>query len=73
MIAAYKNLTDEELLLSLSDKRHHSPLIDELCTRLEASIDNAMGSDIELDCPVCLASLKTHIKSENDLVLTVNS
>lgn len=46
MITKYTGLTDRELLLRLSDARQHSPVIEELCRRLE---------DIPEECPVCEA------------------
>jgi hypothetical protein len=58
----FTNYTTEELLRLVDDKRTRSPLIDELCTRLEASADEAVDqvkedTSHEAPCPICAAEL----------------
>lgn len=58
----YANYTDQELLQVLSDKRQHSPIIDELCNRLcEYMPAHQKETNIKADCPVCEAQLKIAI------------
>lgn len=55
----FDHLTDEEFVRSLHDKRAQSPIIDDLCARLEQRIDDAPDDiDNEVCCPVCEAALK---------------
>lgn len=49
------HLTDAELLGELESARFHSPVIGELCRRLDAK--RATVDHYELDCPVCRAPL----------------
>ena len=60
MITRYSVYTNSELLLVLHDKRSHSPIIEELCQRLEASeaqllyaepIPNVESQHCK--CPIC--------------------
>jgi hypothetical protein len=55
MITKYRNLTNAELLNRLDEARLHSPIIEELCARMEVK-SRAI-------CPVCEADL-TKIKDE---------
>jgi hypothetical protein len=63
-------LTDEELLNRLAEQRAYSWVIDELCSRIEASIGTPVFVEEpklnEEDCPVCCASLGIRIQ-ESDL------
>lgn len=58
-VASIKNMTDSELINALEPTMHLSPIISELCTRL----DNKIVAMLEIDkskietCPVCLADL----------------
>lgn len=52
-----RNLTDDELLNTLQDKRGQSPLINELCRRLEEHHDVPTVYIHTSECPVCLAGL----------------
>lgn len=50
-----RHLTDDELLQELGPVRHQSPVISELCVRLEAA---TKSPDLfTLSCPVCRANL----------------
>ena len=66
----FTNLSSVELLQVCSEKRTRSPLIEELCKRLETTMDVCMEHGIVdkhgyindlkaplTECPVCLAKL----------------
>lgn len=58
----YTNLTDQELLQVLSEKRMRSPIIEELCQRLETyGPAFQKETNIKIECPVCEAQLKIDI------------
>lgn len=56
----FTNYTNDELLRLVDDKRYRSPLIDELCTRLEKRGEVAVqeDADFRVECPVCAAPLE---------------
>lgn len=59
---SYSNHTDQELLQVLSEKRSHSPIIEELCQRLESYMPfSQKETNIATDCPVCEAKLKIDV------------
>ena len=59
---SYSNHTDQELLQVLSEKRQHSPIIEELCQRLESYMPvSQKETNIAADCPVCEAKLKIDV------------
>lgn len=59
---SYSNHTDQELLQVLSEKRQHSPIIEELCQRLESYMPvSQKETNISADCPVCEAKLKIDV------------
>ncbi len=73
MHTTLSHLSDEELLRHLSDSRHRSPIIAELCDRLEAALDANIvmentfeHSEKKVQCPVCLASLE--VTQNEDLI-----
>lgn len=71
----YANYTDQELLQVLSEKRQHSPIIEELCQRLESYTHiNQKETNITVDCPVCEAKLNIDIDVSDlgnyELILT---
>lgn len=63
MQTRYSYLTDAELLRMLDHKRTQSPVIDELCNRLDkrsalsAGTNNHEHTEGETRCPVCEAVL----------------
>lgn len=58
----YSNYTDQELLQLLSEKRAQSPIIEELCQRLEEySPAFDKETNISAECPVCEAKLKIDV------------
>ena len=65
-MSKYRTYTNQELLTLIDDKRHQSPLINELCLRLEKNNFNedtffpqSTPSDpVEnVSCPVCEAQI----------------
>lgn len=60
VITKYCNTPTHELVAGLHDKRQYSPLIEELCQRLEASnmLDDVQGGmQTSVECPVCEATM----------------
>ena len=56
----YSNLLDDELLKHVADVRARSPIIEELCQRLEVKIHSiviAKDSNSRVECPACEAHL----------------
>ena len=47
MVSKYRPYSDKELLNMIGDKRHQSPLINELCLRLEEYIELDESEEIE--------------------------
>lgn len=69
-ISAIKNLSNSELLRVLNDLKNHSPIISELCTRLENSNENLTT---KTTCPVCMASLSLDVDHLNhELTIEIN-
>ena len=70
----FTNYTDDELLRLVDDKRYRSPLIDELCTRLEARGDVAVQEDADtrVECPVCAAPLQAGYDTANNMFTIAN-
>lgn len=65
----FANYTLNELLNLIDDKRPHSPLIDELCTRLEAAEKVQVSEDASprVECPVCEARLEAGYDAGNSI------
>lgn len=63
----YSNLTDDELLSRIDEARQHSPIIDELASRLEKKerINNQTNARVE--CPVCKAALEADLDEDNNI------
>lgn len=62
----YTNYTDKEILQVLSDRRRQSPVIDELCQRLEEySPAFDREENVKAECPVCEAKLDINIDVSN--------
>lgn len=58
----YSNYTDNELLQVLSEKRRQSPVIEELCQRLEEySPAFDREENVKAECPVCEAKLNINV------------
>ena len=68
-IAMMMNMTDEELLCSLEDKRHQSPILFELTRRLRKHIESEDKSKVndKIECPVCMANLQVDIDWGNNM------
>lgn len=60
---AFGHLTDGELLRQLEVARVHSPVIDELCKRLDGQSGVLRG---EQECPVCLSRLDASFYFETE-------
>ena len=63
----YSNLSNAELLLELESIRHHSPIIQELCVRLEE--DELFGKETNMNasCPICQGELTVDYCKGNDI------
>lgn len=70
----FTNYTDDELLRLVDDKRYRSPLIDELCTRLEKRGEVAVQEDANcrVECPVCTAPLEAGYDADNNMFTIQN-
>ena len=52
----FRHLSDKELLNLFTEKRFNSPIIEELCSRLERHLDKEIDEET-IECPVCLAKI----------------
>ncbi len=77
MVSKYRPYSDKELLNLIDSKRHQSPLINELCVRLEEYIDleehgeleeQVIQSSIDITCPICEATLKLQPINDRDSI-----
>jgi hypothetical protein len=69
-MTTYTHLNDQELLNSLDDARHYSPVIGELCRRLEAKgeLESAItGANHRAECPICKGPLTVDYDAGNGL------
>ena len=74
METRYRHLADEEFLRICSDKRHQSPIIEELCQRLEEylGVDKPISDEIKLECkndfncPICEAKFSVEFNPDDD-------
>ena len=68
-MASYRHLTNEELLLQLESIKHRSPIINELCERLQQrTLINAKDKpNHNVECPVCQAQLHADYDSHNEM------
>lgn len=67
---SYTRYTNKELLSLLENKRDNSPIIDELCSRLEnipEDIETTTDVLAYAECPVCEAKLKITEDKGNDI------
>lgn len=56
-ISCLSNMTNKELLNHLENIKHNSPIILELCLRLEQADAEQNLLNKEVECPVCMAKL----------------
>jgi hypothetical protein len=69
-----RHLEDDELLLHLEDVRHQSPIIGELCQRLEKLLRQETPVTAQAECPVCQADLRADWDAVNEILyLQVNT
>jgi hypothetical protein len=75
--AIMSHLTNEELLRALDERKERSPIIFELCRRLEkldTEVTSIDESSNQVMCPVCMASLLADIDHDNNLfTLNINT
>ena len=69
-ITMLMNLTDEELLRMLHEKRAASPVVSELCRRLETALEGGEEVGGPCECPVCLAELSASVNEFGGVELT---
>lgn len=63
----YRNMSDEELLDVLDDAKHLSPVIGELCKRLELKAVAITDANHRVECPVCQAELEADYDEANTM------
>jgi len=63
----FSNLTDEELMTELDSRRHQSPVIDELCNRIESGRLLGTETNHKVSCPTCDADLEVDYCAGNDM------
>lgn len=69
-MANYSHLTDQELLNHCEDRRHMSPILDELCKRLDAFVEGEskmVDANHQVECPACAAPLLVEPDPANNL------
>lgn len=59
------NLSNKELVQILHDKRMYSPLIEELCKRLENTIENEIENST-IKCPICSTNILLEFTDTED-------
>ncbi len=70
---ALNRFTNRELLNHFDSIKHHSPIILELCRRLEKEEESVHMLNNKVECPICQAKLLADIDSENDMfTLTID-
>ena len=69
---SFRYLEDDEFLREIDNVRHASPIIEDLCRRLEEAIAAAPVATGKCECPICLASLRADYDGTNEsLVLKI--
>lgn len=68
LLTKYANLTDADLIRQLDEARRHSPVIEELCLRLEVKPPEYDGYQMQVTCPVCEASLNVKEDSADKIL-----
>lgn len=63
----YANFSDDELLNEVDAKRQYSPILEELCCRLEKKALDLRDTNHKVECPVCEASLIADLDTENNM------
>ena len=64
--AQLMRFTNEELLHHLDERRSQSPIIDELCKRLEPNAFTEVKQiNHRVECPVCTAQLEADLDEGN--------
>jgi hypothetical protein len=69
-----RHLENDELLLQLEVVRYQSPIIGELCRRLEELLKEEPPASAQAECPVCQADLRADYDVNNEILsLQVNT
>lgn len=63
----YTGLTNAELLAKIDDIRHRSPIIQELCIRIEEGELISDETSDRVECPICQGQLRVNYDPGNDL------
>ena len=64
----YSTLSLDELLRLVEDRRSQSPIIDELCNRLENVTASVLpDSNTRVECPICEANLEADYDEANTM------
>lgn len=66
-LANLRNFTVGELLMHLDDRRSNSPIIEELCSRLELKASFSKDVRHNVECPVCQANLEADFDEGNNM------
>jgi len=70
-ITHFNGLSTDELLRHVDEARAKSPIIEELCQRLEGGLlatEKCINISLDIVCPVCLAELTVthqHVEAEH--------
>lgn len=72
MITRFRHLSNAELVARLQDACAASPIINELCTRLEDKPAEYSGYDFSATCPICEATL-TVVEDATDKLFTLET
>jgi hypothetical protein len=66
---SYSHYSNEELLRYVDDKRGHSPIIEELCQRLEKKTlkEETQAANNNVECPVCESQLVVDYDQGNNI------
>lgn len=63
----YTNLSNTELLAKIDSVRHLSPIIQELCKRLEEGDLYSKDTNDRVECPICQGKLRVDYCGGNDM------
>lgn len=62
------SLQDDELLRQLDESAARSPVIKELCARLEKANERPSERTAQCECPICLGELQAYYGEANDVL-----
>jgi hypothetical protein len=67
-MSKFRHLTDREFIFRLDDARHQSPIIGELCRRLEDLLCKEPPTTAQTECPVCMADVQADYDSDSGIL-----